>query len=79
MIIKINILNSKLYDIETDIADDETIMDFMNKHDILTYVPNKFKCVIYNKSQIDNNLLIKNYIINNQINIWFKLRWFLHI
>jgi hypothetical protein len=77
MNLTINIYNSKPYKIVTDIGENETILDFMNKHDILTQVPVNFKCIIYENAKIDNNLLIKNYIKNNQLNFWFKLRWFI--
>ena len=77
MNLRINVLNQKSYNIETDINENETILEFMNKHNILESVPHNYKCIIYENKKIENNLLIKNYIKNNELFFWFKLRYFI--
>ncbi len=45
MLLTINIYNCKSYSIQTYIEEKESILDFMNKHDILKTVPYKYKCI----------------------------------
>jgi hypothetical protein len=77
MMLKVNIYNSAPITIETEIDKNETILEFMNKHKILEPIPNKYKCLIFKNKKINNNDLIVNYIEDNKLNFWFKLRWFL--
>jgi hypothetical protein len=77
MLLKVNIYNTTSLNLETDIGETETILEFMNKHNILSNIPDKHKCIIYENQRISNNNLIKDYIKERNLYFWFKLRWFL--
>jgi hypothetical protein len=77
MQLTIHLLN-KTYILDTVIDDTMTILEFMNKYDIYTSIPETFKALIYNGKKIDNKELISTYTNSGKLYFWFQLRWFLY-
>ncbi len=78
--LQVCVINCKGFFVETEIGDDETIADFMKKHEIYSDVPDKFKAMIYDKKRIDNSALMKDYVQRDseevqRVCFWFQLRW----
>jgi hypothetical protein len=76
MQLELLLLNKDKITVDTEVSQDETIIQFMNRHGLYSDVPDNFKSLIHNGKRIDNNEPIINYINGNKLCFWYQPRWF---
>jgi hypothetical protein len=70
------ILHNNAFTLETNIADNETVGEFIEKNNIYSEVPLKYKALIFEGNKIGHNEHIMEYINKGKLHFWFQLRWF---
>lgn len=69
-------LHNKTFTLETNIEENETVGDFIEKNNIYFEVPLKYKALIYEGKRIDHTDSISKYLNSEKLFFWFQLRWF---
>lgn len=69
-------LYHKTFTLETTIAENEIVGDFIEKNDIYSEIPLEYKARFHEGKRIDHNEPISKYLNSEKLCFWFQLRWF---